>query len=38
MLLQQTLSTPDPDELAEGFRRCELRFRQLGGDPRHALL
>jgi AraC family ethanolamine operon transcriptional activator len=27
----QTLSTRDPDELAEGFRRWELRFRQLGG-------
>jgi hypothetical protein len=27
----QTLRTPDPDELAEGFRRWDLRFRQLGG-------
>src|SRR6516225_11800699 len=27
----QTLSTCDPDELAEGFCRWELRFRQLGG-------
>ena len=27
----QTLRTRDPDELAEGFRRWELRFRQLGG-------
>src|SRR5262249_39074836 len=27
----QTLSTRDPDELAAGFRRWELRFRQLGG-------
>jgi AraC family ethanolamine operon transcriptional activator len=30
-MLLQTLSTPDPDELAEGFRRWQLRFRQLGG-------
>ena len=27
----QTLRTRDPDELAGGFRRWELRFRQLGG-------
>jgi len=27
----QTLSTCDFDELAEGFRRWELRFWQLGG-------
>ena len=27
----QTLRTRDPDELAEGFRRWQLRFRQLGG-------
>ena len=27
----QTLSTCDPDELAEGFRGWEFRFRQLGG-------
>ena len=26
-----TLRTGDPDELAEGFRRWNLRFRQLGG-------
>jgi hypothetical protein len=32
-MLLQTLSTRDPDELAEGFRRWELRFRQLGGGP-----
>ena len=30
-MLLQTLSTRDPDELAEGFRRWELRFRQFGG-------
>ena len=30
-MLLQTLSTPDPDELAAGFRRWRLRFRQLGG-------
>jgi hypothetical protein len=30
-MLRQTLSTPDPDELAAGFRRWQLRFRQLGG-------
>ena len=30
-MLLQTLSTRDPDELAEGFCRWELRFRQLGG-------
>jgi AraC family ethanolamine operon transcriptional activator len=30
-MLLQTLRTRDPDELAEGFRRWELRFRQLGG-------
>jgi hypothetical protein len=30
-VLLQTLSTPDPDELAAGFRRWQLRFRQLGG-------
>jgi hypothetical protein len=27
----QTLRTRDPDELAEGFHRWELRFRQFGG-------
>ena len=27
----RTLSIRDPDELAEGFRPWELRFRQLGG-------
>jgi len=27
----QTLRTRDPDELAEGFRRWDLRFRQFGG-------
>jgi AraC family ethanolamine operon transcriptional activator len=32
-MLLQTLSTRDPDELAQGFRRWELRFRQLGGGP-----
>lgn len=30
-MLLQTLRTRDADELAEGFRRWELRFRQLGG-------
>jgi hypothetical protein len=30
-MLLQTLRTRDPDELAAGFRRWELRFRQLGG-------
>src|SRR6516225_5241237 len=30
-MLLQTLRTRDPDELAEGFRQWELRFRQLGG-------
>jgi hypothetical protein len=30
-MLLQTVRTGDPDELAEGFRRWELRFRQLGG-------
>jgi AraC family ethanolamine operon transcriptional activator len=29
----QALRTRDPDELAEGFRRWDLRFRQLGGGP-----
>jgi AraC family ethanolamine operon transcriptional activator len=29
-MLLQTLRTRDPDELAEGFRRWEHRFRQLG--------
>ena len=32
-MLLQTLSTRDPDELAQGFRRWQLRFRQLGGGP-----
>ena len=32
-MLLQTLSTRDPDELAQGFRRWDLRFRQLGGGP-----
>jgi AraC family ethanolamine operon transcriptional activator len=30
-MLLHTLSTRDPDELAAGFRRWQLRFRQLGG-------
>jgi AraC family transcriptional regulator, ethanolamine operon transcriptional activator len=30
-MVLETLSTRDHDELAEGFRRWELRFRQLGG-------
>jgi AraC family ethanolamine operon transcriptional activator len=30
-VLLQTLRTRDPDELAEGFRQWDLRFRQLGG-------
>src|SRR5262249_18464976 len=30
-MLLQTLRTRDPDELAQGFRHWELRFRQLGG-------
>jgi hypothetical protein len=30
-VLLQTLRIRDPDELAAGFRRWELRFRQLGG-------
>jgi AraC family ethanolamine operon transcriptional activator len=29
-MLLKTLRTRDPDELAEGFRQWELRFRQLG--------
>jgi hypothetical protein len=33
LVLLQTLTTPGPDELAEGFRRWDLRFRQLGGGP-----
>jgi AraC family ethanolamine operon transcriptional activator len=33
LVLVQTLSTRDFDELAEGFRRWDLRFRQLGGGP-----
>jgi len=32
-VLLQTLRTRDFDELAEGFRRWDLRFRQLGGGP-----
>jgi AraC family ethanolamine operon transcriptional activator len=32
-VLLQTLRTRDPDELAEGFHRWDLRFRQLGGGP-----
>jgi hypothetical protein len=32
-VLLRTLRTRDPDELAEGFRRWNLRFRQLGGGP-----
>jgi AraC family ethanolamine operon transcriptional activator len=32
-MLLQTLRTRDPDELAAGFRRWDLRFRQLGGGP-----
>jgi hypothetical protein len=31
-MLLQTLRTRDPDELAQGFRRWEHRFRQLGGE------
>jgi hypothetical protein len=31
LLLLQALRTRDPDELAGGFRRWDLRFRQLGG-------
>jgi hypothetical protein len=30
-MLLQALSTRGPGELAEGFRRWKLRFRQLGG-------
>jgi hypothetical protein len=30
-MLLQALRTRDPDELAQGFRRWDLRFRQLGG-------
>ena len=30
-MLLQTLRTRDPDELAQGFPRWDLRFRQLGG-------
>ena len=30
-MLLQTLRTRDPGELAQGFRRWQLRFRQLGG-------
>jgi hypothetical protein len=30
-MLLQTLRTRDPDELAAGFRRWDLHFRQLGG-------
>jgi hypothetical protein len=30
-MLLRTLRTRDPDVLAEGFLRWELRFRQLGG-------
>src|SRR5262249_18738585 len=33
LVLLQTLRTRAPDELAEGFRRWELRFRQCGGGP-----
>ena len=32
-MLLKTLTTRDPDELAEGFRQWDLRFRQLGGGP-----
>jgi AraC family ethanolamine operon transcriptional activator len=32
-MLLQSLRTRDPDELAEGFRRWKVRFRQLGGGP-----
>jgi hypothetical protein len=31
LMLLQTLRTRDPEELAEGFRGWEFRFRQLGG-------
>jgi hypothetical protein len=31
LVLLQTLRTRDPDDLAEGFRRWDLRFRRLGG-------
>jgi hypothetical protein len=34
-MLLQTVRTGDPDELAEGFRRWELRFRQLGSPRSH---
>jgi AraC family ethanolamine operon transcriptional activator len=30
-MVLETLRTCDPDELAEGFRRWDLRFRQFGG-------
>jgi hypothetical protein len=30
-MLLQPLRTRDPDELAGGFRRWDLRFRQFGG-------
>jgi AraC family ethanolamine operon transcriptional activator len=33
LMLLQTLSTRNFDELADGFRRWDLRFRQLGGGP-----
>jgi hypothetical protein len=33
LMLLQTLRTFDPDELAKGFRRWDLRIRQLGSGP-----
>jgi AraC family transcriptional regulator, ethanolamine operon transcriptional activator len=33
LMLLQALRTRDPDELAEGFPRWDLRARQLGGGP-----
>jgi hypothetical protein len=33
LMLLQKLSTRDFDELAAGFRRWDLRFRQLDGGP-----
>src|SRR5262249_55621630 len=33
LMLLQTFRTHDPDELAEGFRGWNRRFRQLGGGP-----
>jgi AraC family ethanolamine operon transcriptional activator len=33
LMLLQALRTRDPDELAQGFHRWDLRARQLGGGP-----